>query len=266
MRKICTCSPDAGTACEIRNSLRRKVFTLIELLVVIAIIAILAAMLLPALKAAKDMAKQSVCKNNLKQLGYLFGMYGDDYGGYALPYMIYTDSLGNYTGWFNVLIDNYLPHIASMPVTNASCLKRLPWCSPLLCPMTSDGGGSYWVDDADLPTRTYALSFGLNYKICGSPTGKPWPNQWEFIRNDTYKSPSNYIRLGEGNSYVIYGYAKAGNGIDSFRPRHKGQVDLLFCDGHVDSSFPGVLGNGTTGTGDPFQLAILAKWWGYPNP
>jgi len=80
------------------RSSRHRGFTLIELLVVIAIIAVLIALLLPAVQQAREAARRSQCKNNLKQIGLAIHNYADVHSilppGTIAPGRAYCDQLG----------------------------------------------------------------------------------------------------------------------------------------------------------------------------
>lgn len=88
----------------------RRAFTLIELLVVIAIIAVLIALLLPAVQQAREAARRSQCKNNLKQLGLALHSY-HDMANTLPPGWIG----GNYWGWNTML----LPGLDQAPLYNS---------------------------------------------------------------------------------------------------------------------------------------------------
>ena len=93
-------------------------FTLIELLVVIAIIAVLIALLLPAVQQAREAARRSQCKNNLKQLGLALHNYDSAYGLFPPAYIgsmvLDTEQEQHGHGWGTML----LPFIDQAPLYN----------------------------------------------------------------------------------------------------------------------------------------------------
>ncbi len=106
-----------------RNSHAPRGFTLIELLVVIAIIAILVALLLPAVQQAREAARRSACKNNMKQIGLALHNYHDVYsvfppGGFKATGPITSSSNENTA--FGEVNHSYL--VTILPFVEASAL------------------------------------------------------------------------------------------------------------------------------------------------
>jgi len=77
---------------------KHRGFTLIELLVVIAIIAILIALLLPAVQQAREAARRTECKNNLKQIGLALHNYESSYNCFPPGWISGTATSNNF-GW-----------------------------------------------------------------------------------------------------------------------------------------------------------------------
>ncbi len=139
----------------------KRGFTLIELLVVIAIIAVLIALLLPAVQQAREAARRSQCKNNLKQLGLSLHGYHETnnvlpMGYQGTPYM----STGSLWGWGTML----LPFIDQAPLFNS--LAQAPGG-------TSPVGGAAAGFSAIMTTlpANVALQTNLPVYRCPSDTG-----------------------------------------------------------------------------------------------
>ena len=79
------------------SSKKRLGFTWVELIVVIAVIAVLVALFLPAVEQAREAARRTQCKNNLKQLGLALYNYHETARTFPPGLVMNTD--GVYMGW-----------------------------------------------------------------------------------------------------------------------------------------------------------------------
>ena len=95
---------------------RQKGFTLIELLVVIAIIAVLIALLLPAVQQAREAARRTQCKNNLKQIGLALHNYHDTFSQFPSGFGVTARNSSGGERWGHSQWVTLLPYVDQAPL------------------------------------------------------------------------------------------------------------------------------------------------------
>ncbi|MCA9237551.1 MAG: DUF1559 domain-containing protein [Planctomycetales bacterium] len=134
----------------------RAAFTLIELLVVVAIIGVLVALLLPAVQAAREAARQTTCRNNLKQQGLALQAYHAAHKQFPTGARMHVSSGKKSIGW-HVLILPYIEqrqvYDAISPDADGGALNFLGTqvIPTYICPTAAPPSG----DDQDLESANY---------------------------------------------------------------------------------------------------------------
>ena len=228
----------------------KSYFTLIELLVVIAIIAILAAMLLPALSAARERARQSSCISRLKQLTLAEVMYSGDNSDYVCCFWntgkgrYYVYEFGNtsvgHASTTNVIwllgTGGYFgatytwSNSSSMALTHAN-KKDYVWLKNNIftCPSDTvnskvDNGTSSYIEYKFDDVAAYGGTTGNGGTYSGSSTLKKYENAPRVIVGK--HSPDNTIWLDSFRSDDVTGYTLNHPG---------GQVNCGKLGGHVET-------------------------------
>lgn len=194
------------------SSAKRKGFTLIELLVVIAIIAILAAILFPVFAKAREAARATSCKSNLKQIGLAMNMYKQDYDE-TLPFSVNGQ---NNFAWGS---DTYWAYFY-LPYTKNQQIWACPSAKDANCKRSSYGLSGF-LDGT-------ATTSGLSDAAIVEPAGT-------IFAHDSYESRMD----DNGDMMCVSGSNTEGliqaNDIryKTEAWRHSDTCNVLFCDGHV---------------------------------
>ncbi|MCA9015690.1 MAG: DUF1559 domain-containing protein [Planctomycetaceae bacterium] len=213
----------------------RTGFTLIELLVVIAIIATLIALLLPAVQQAREAARRSQCKNNLKQIGIALHNYHETHSAFPAGYFSYGTSDGSGPAWANIDPTTWdaapgwtwaamlLPYLDQAPLYNAFDVNRPCWdlanasaaqtkLSVFLCPTSSGGDEPFVVQDAGgspLLMGGAQLLFGRSHYVASHGQESCWgecgASTTGVIFTDIYTKTTKTVTINGDASKVADG-------------------------------------------------------------